>query len=71
MLMCCAEELADKSGLSERYLEEWCRAAALHGYLELEFTKGGDAGKEWDSGIQIRGVERYSMRYFMILRLGS
>jgi len=57
-------ELASKSGLSERYLEEWCRAAALHGYLEYSCSTteaNKESPKTWDSGIQVRGFERFSM----------
>jgi len=57
-------ELSSKSGLSERYLEEWCRAAVLHGYLQYS-CNSTEADKvtsrTWDSGIQVRGSERFSM----------
>jgi len=47
-------QLAAKSGLSERYLEELLRASALHGYLN--FLPGNQPEiKAWDSGIAMGG----------------
>merc|ERR1711892_278655 len=47
-------QLASKTGLSQRYLEELLRAATLHDYIE--FTEANDQHTEetdWDSGIQL------------------
>ena len=55
-------ELSARCGVSERYLEEWCRAAMLHGYLQLHCSQEPTAQKPWDSGMDIRGTERFSMR---------
>jgi len=47
-------------GLSERYLEELLRAAALHGYIG--FTPGeGVATKEWDSGMEVMENDTFSL----------
>merc|ERR1712236_108688 len=55
------KQVAEKAGgLSERYLEELLRAAALHGYIE--FTAGeGVATKEWDSGIEVMETDTFSL----------
>ena len=55
-------ELSARSGVSERYLEEWCRAAVLHGYLQLHCSEEPAAPRPWDSGMEVRGTERFSMR---------
>ena len=56
-------ELADRSGLSQRYLEEWCRAAVLHGYLGYEVSgEAEDVSRQWDSGMPVRGTERFYIR---------
>jgi len=53
-------QLAKTSGLSERYLEELLRAAALHGYLR--YTAGSEpVSKEWDSGITVLGGETFAL----------
>jgi len=52
-----AAQLAADSGLSQRYLEELLRAAALHGYVACQPVPGvvdkqdGADGLDWDSGI--------------------
>jgi len=52
-------QLATKSGLSERYLEELLRASALHGYLT--YTPGNlTESKAWDSGIGVCG-DRFAL----------
>merc|ERR1711872_1215095 len=52
--------LAKTSGLSERYLEELLRAAALHGYLT--YTPGSDpVSKSWDSGIEAMGGDTFAL----------
>merc|ERR1719167_717032 len=54
-------QLAKKSNLSERYLEELLRAGALHGYVQ--FLPGGVTKKEadWDSGMEATMDETYSL----------
>ena len=53
-------KLAKTSGLSERYLEELLRAAALHGYLT--YTPGSDpVSKSWDSGIEVMGGDTFAL----------
>merc|ERR1712198_403278 len=50
-------------GLSERYLEELLRAAALHGYIG--FTPGeGVATKEWDRGMEEVLFDEVSPNYY-------
>ena len=45
------------------YLEEWCRAAVLHGYLGYEVSgEAEDATRLWDSGMPVRGTERFYIR---------
>ena len=53
-------QLAQTSGLSERYLEELLRAAALHGYLR--YSPGSEpVTKDWDSGITVMGGETFAL----------
>jgi len=47
-----AAGLAKARGLSERYIEEILRAAALHGYLQFCPSEGGEKKRRvWDSGV--------------------
>ena len=47
---------------SPRYLEEWCRACALHGYLQLDWVAGPPQERAWDSGMEVRGTETFALR---------
>ena len=56
-------ELADRSGLSQSYIEEWARAAVLHGYLGYEVSGlEEESSRQWDSGMPVRGTERFYIR---------
>jgi len=55
-----AAQLAEKAGLSERYLEELLRASSLHGYLK--YTPGtAPVSKAWDSGIAVMGGDSFAL----------
>jgi len=49
---CNTTQLAQSTGLSERYLEELLRAATLHGYIQYcSGERSSNSSKPWDSGV--------------------